>query len=144
VSLSQATDRTLAERTPRFPAVLDPGFNDNFIIHLDQLQRFAGLQPGHLIRLNRVLRASGRLIPVYSGKLWLHHNQPGERDQFRDIDPFPLHLHSGIGICRNPDGYPRLPLLGARALRQHKLHLTIDYEKCRLSLRTPRRFWFFG
>ena len=106
--------------------------------------KLAGLQARHLVRSNRMLRASGRFIPVFLAKIWLHCNPPGERDKFADVTPFPLPLHQGIGVCADPDGYPRLPLLGARALRQHRLYLTIDYEKCRVSMRTPRRFWWFG
>ena len=130
--------------TPRFPVVLDPAFTDSFLIHQEQLEQFAGLQRAHLRRLSRTLRSSGRLIPVYLADVWLHRNVPGERDRFPDVAPFRLALHFGIGICTDPDLYPRLPLLGARAFRQNELLVTIDYKKCRVSIRTPRRFWFFG
>src|SRR5262245_22290497 len=88
VSLTQATVREFTQPTPRSPAVLDPGFNDNFLIHYDQLQRFAGLQPRHLVRFNRMLRAHGRSIPLYFAKLWLHRNQPSEGDKFAAAAPF--------------------------------------------------------
>lgn len=143
VSLSPESFRTIDQGIPRFPAVLDPGFTDTFLIHAEHLRRFAGLQSRHLVPLNRTMRAPGRQIPLHAANLWMHRNKVGERDRFRG-DPFLLDLHGGIGICGDPDVYPRLPLLGARALRQYELHLTIDYQKCRVSMRTPRRFWFFG
>jgi hypothetical protein len=144
VSLGPKGVHDLAPSTPRFPAVLDPAFTDNLIIHRDQLRQFAGFIPQHLRPLNSFLRPPGRQIPLHAANLWIHPNQPGERDVFSGASPFRLELHRGIGIWGGEDGYPRLPLLGARALRQAELQLWIDYRKCRVSLRTPRRFWLFG
>lgn len=124
--------------------VFDTGFTDSFLIHEHQLRRFAGLRTEHLRSLDHQLRAAGRQIPLYAANLWIHPNRPGERDQFATATPFLLEVHRGIGITNAPDQYPRLPLLGSRALRQGELQVYLDYQKCRVSVRTPRRFWIFG
>jgi hypothetical protein len=144
VSLGPGGARRLDLRAPRFPAVLDTGFTDSFLIHQQQLRDFAGLQAERLPRLNEDLRAHGRQIPLHDANLWIHPNKPGERDHFAGSAPFLLELHRGIGICRDADLYPRMPLLGARALRQAQLHVSLDYCQCQVSMRTPRRFWLFG
>jgi hypothetical protein len=144
VSVGRAGEQSLAPGTPRFPVVLDPAFTDNFLIHEQQLREFTGLEPAHLTRFSEDLRAHGRRIPLHGASLWLHRNEADERDRFADAPPFRLELHRGIGICRDADLYPRLALLGARALRQARARLIIDYARCRASLRTPSRFWFFN
>ncbi len=54
----------------------------------------------------------------------------------RDREPFPLKLEEGIAIYPDEIG-PRLPALGLRALTQNQLHVAIDPEQMRVSLRTP-------
>src|SRR5439155_22186021 len=107
------------------------------------LRQFAGLQPEHLPRRSVNLHTRDRIIPVHIGNAWLHANQPGQRDAFAKASPFLLELHRGVGIISGPEGYPRLPLLGARALRGAKLQVHIDYSRCRVSIRTPRWYWPF-
>jgi hypothetical protein len=144
VSLSPIGTQDLDPRTPRFPAILDTAFTDNFLIHGQQLREWTGWHQQHLRRFGDNLRAHGRQIPIYAANLWIHANIPGARDQFAGKAPFLLELHRGIGISEDADRYPRLPLLGARALRRGQLQLAIDYGRCQVSLQTPRRFWFFG
>ncbi len=144
VSLSRAGEPSLDPRSPRFPVVLDPAFTDNFLIHEQQLREFVGLQPIHLTRVPDELRAHGRRIPLHDANLWLHRNLPGERDALANEPSFLLALHRGIGITSGADQYPRLPLLGARALRGAQARLVVDYGRCRASLRTPSRFWLLN
>jgi hypothetical protein len=131
-------------RVPRIPAVLDTGFTDGFLIHQDQLLRFAGLLPVHLSRLGGFMHAHERTIPRRAAKLWLHRNLPGRRDEFAASAPLTIELPRGIGVCEEPDLFPRLPLLGSRALRTAKLRICIGYHRSHVTARTPRRFWFFG
>jgi hypothetical protein len=144
VSLGPRGVRRLDPLTPRFPAVLDTAFTDSFLIHQQQLHDFAGLHAVHFTTFNQFLRTHNRQIPLHVANVWIHRNKPGERDSFAGSPPFLLELHRGIGICRDPDLYPRLPLLGARALRQAHLQVFLDYRRCHVFLRTPRRFWLFG
>jgi hypothetical protein len=144
VSLGPKALRDLDPRTPRFPAVLDPAFTDGFLIHMQHLRQFAGLQPEHLRPHGESLRTPDRLIPLHAANVWLHRNAPGRRDEFVAAAPFLLELPRGIGITSGTDSYPRLPLLGARALRAARLNVSIDYLRCQISVRTLRRFWLFG
>ncbi len=144
LSVGPAGVLALDPQTPRFPAVLDTAFTDNFLIHRDQLRDWAGYQPDHFRRFNANLQTHGRQIPLHAANLWIHPNVAGQRDQFTAVSPFLVELHRGIGICTDSDLYPRLPLLGARALRQAQLQRFIDYRQCQVSLRTRRRFWLFG
>ena len=114
VSIGPMGLRDLAPQTPRFPAVLDTAFTDNFLIHGQQLRQWAGWQQEHLRRFGADRRAHGRQIPLYAANLWIHANIPGQRDQLADKAPLLVELHRGIGVSEDPDGYPRLPLLGAR------------------------------
>jgi hypothetical protein len=69
--------------------------------------------------------------------VWIHRNQPGKRD-LRAGDPFLLALDEGIAIYPN-DGsnYPRLPLLGLRAIIKNNLRLVIDGKGKFVSLNSP-------
>ena len=128
----------------RFPALLDPAFTGSFLIHEQHLRSFAGYELKHLRQVNVNMRTADRIIPMYAANAWLHPNRPGQRDTFLNAAPFLLELHHGIGVNSGADLYPRLPLLGARALRGAGLRLAIDYDRCRVNLRTRPRFWPFG
>ena len=144
VSLAHQGLSALEPQTPRLPAVLDPAYTDGFLIHEEHLRQFAGLRPGHLTALGASMRSRDRTIPLYAANVWVHANQPGQRDQFSSAAPFLLELHRGIGITTGTDLYPRLPLLGARAFRAAGLHIGIDYRNCQVSVRTRRPFWLFA
>jgi hypothetical protein len=144
VSLGRFGQPAFDPRTPRFAAILDTGFTDNFLIHEQHLRQFAGLEAEQLTRYREDLRAHGRRIPILMANIWLHRNRSGERDRFASTEPFLLELDRGIGVCGDPDLFPRLPLLGARALRRAQARLLIDYGKCRVSLQTPSRLWFLN
>jgi hypothetical protein len=144
VSLGHKGLRDLHPQTLRFPAILDPGFTDAFLIHQQHLRHFAGFQLDHFRQTGESLRTHEQAIPLFLANVWLHRNAPGQRDQLRGGLPFLLELHRGIGITSSATLYPRLPLVGARAFRAARLQVSIDYSRCRLSVWTPLRFWFFG
>jgi hypothetical protein len=144
VSLGPHGLQDLHPLAPRIPAVLDPAFTGTFLIHEQQLRQLAGSQPEHLRELNSSFLTHERRIPIHGGNVWLHRNQPGQRDKFLNAAPVLLELHRGLGITTGADVYPRLPLLGARALRGANLQVHIDYSRCRVNVRTPRWYWPFG
>jgi hypothetical protein len=80
-----------------------------------------------------------RRVPLFAGKLWLHPNRPGNREIMRPAKAHSLTLAEGIAVYPGAT-YPRLPLLGLRALVQNRLKLTIDED--RVFLRTRRKWWF--
>ena len=143
VSLSPKGLKELDRRSPRFPAILDNAFTDGFLIHEEQLRRFAGLDPRYLPR-RRDMHPHGRTVPLHAANVWLHPSKPGRRDEFSGSSPLLLELPRGAGVCSDPDGYPRLPLLGSWALRQAGLLVCTDYARLHVNARTPRRFWPFG
>jgi len=89
------------------------------------------------------MRTHDRVIPLHGASVWLHANVPGRRDEFSRARPFLLEITEALHYL-GADLYPRLPLLGARAMRAAKLRVSIDYSKCRVTVNTERRFWFFG
>jgi hypothetical protein len=130
-------------RRPWFPAILDPGFSHSFSIQHEHLIRWAGLDPRWLER-GKEVRINKEVVPLYAADVWLHPNVPGKRDRAVGGEPFRLALDTGIAVYPPTlSSAPRLPLLGLRALRLGRLHLTVDCDRCLVTLRTARRFWFF-
>jgi hypothetical protein len=78
VSLASEEQPALRSRTPRFPAVLDTGFNSTFALREEHLNRWAGLHKEQLVRVDE-MTIHGHRVPVYAARLWLHANVPGER-----------------------------------------------------------------
>lgn len=127
----------------RFPAVLDIGHSHNFSIRDHHLRAWAGVATESLSVL-RQARVNRVTVPLYGADVWIHPNDPDDRDRATAARPYRLDLSGGIAVYP-PDtlGEPRLPLLGLRALVLNDLHLTIDGRRRRVALRTTRRFWPF-
>ncbi|MCY2987754.1 MAG: hypothetical protein NTY19_07810 [Planctomycetota bacterium] len=131
-------------QTPRFPAILDTGHTHNFSIQEQHLVRWAGMRPS-LLQVLGQLREQDRRVPLYGANVWLHSNRPGERDSFNDEPPFRLELPRGVAIYPDTSAnFPRLPLLGLRAIAENGLRLIIDGRNRRVSLRTTRSWWPFA
>ena len=119
---------------PCLPAVLDTGSNHNFSISHTHLVSWAGIQPTFLQHL-RTISERGNRVPLYSARLWLHPNIPGQR-RIAGVRPIQLKIVEGIAI--HPDATaPRLPVLGLRALTRNDLCMTLDSERRVVHLRTP-------
>ena len=99
-------------RIPKIPAILDIGNTHNFALTRAHLVRWAGIHPDSLPTLNRV-RESGRKGVLHSAGLWLH----------TDGDPFNVKVDEGIAVL--DDDWPRLPILGLRALTKNNLQTCI-------------------
>jgi len=145
VSISEAGVEQLHPKAPRFPAVLDIGCNHSFVIRERHLVEWAGIHPGYLRRL-RPTRIYGSASPQMAANVWLHPNRSGHRDDFSAQPPFLVESEPGIAVVPEAVGHgnPRLPLLGLRALRWNRLHVTIDGNRQRVTIRTRRKLWIFG
>jgi len=134
VSLGVMTSAEWNPAMPRFPAILDTGHAHYFAIQHQHLVRWTGLRPEQLGTLGQI-RHSGKSFRLQPAKLWLHCNEP----QMASLSSHPQQLLLPRGIAVYPDGenYPRLPLLGLRAITSNELHLTIDGERRWVNLRTP-------
>ena len=128
---------------PRLPAILDTGHNHDFSIQRRHLLRWAGLSPERLASVGAI-RDRGKRIPLLAADLWLHRNRPDSREPAEDHEPYRLNLPQGIAVYPDADDFPRLPLLGLRALVQNELRRTIDGRGRCVGLRTPRRWWPWG
>ncbi len=137
VSLSPSLRPEIVAPSRRFPAILDIGSTFTFSIRESQLQQWAGIEPTRLRRQGST-RHRGRLLPIYAAAVWVHRNDPGQRDAFLNKPPFRLELDSGIAVYPNdfPDA-PRLPLLGLRALEENRLQLRVDAGRRLVALRSP-------
>jgi hypothetical protein len=143
VSLTPPKWTELPPQAPRFPAILDIGHSHNFSIREDHLRRWARIELPALRSL-RSARVNRVRVPLVAANVWIHRNQPGQRDRFTDAPPFRLELPRGIAVYPPATpGEPRLPLLGLRALAVNNLVLTIDGQNRRADLRPARRFWLF-
>jgi hypothetical protein len=113
-----------------------PCRGNNFSIREHQLKRWGGIHPESLPYLGK-LRETERTPSLRSASIWIHRNRAGSRE-LSDREPFLLHLPEGIAIYPS-DGsnYPRLPLLGLRAIINNKLKLVIDGNWKHASLRSP-------
>jgi hypothetical protein len=129
---------------PRFPAILDTGHTHYFSIQEQHLINWAGIRP-QLLHVLGSLREGGRRVPLRAAHLWIHPNRRGKRDEFTNEPPVRLEFARGIAVYPD-DGsnFPRLPLLGLRALAENALHLTIDGRKRSVSLRTAGAWWPFS
>jgi hypothetical protein len=136
VSLSVRKALDWQPDTACFPAILDTAHTHYFSIQEQHLVRWAGLQPGSL-RLLGHLRQAGRRLPLRAANLWLHSNVPGERDRLRGKPPQLLEIGRGIAVYPDEARFPRLPLIGMRTVRDNRLHIAIDGERQRVTLRTP-------
>ena len=122
---------------PFFPAILDTANNFTFSIREVSLRQWAGLDPRSLDPLDSVRRLV-QAVPTHAARLWLCRNVPGKRDASPGQPPLRLDLQPGIAVYPNTMLHaPRLPLLGLRALAENRLHLCVDGERRRVSLRTP-------
>jgi hypothetical protein len=136
VQISASDALTWNAGAARIPTLLDTGLNHNFSIQEIRLKRWAGIHPLALPAMG-VMRESDRTSSLRFANVWIHRNQPGKRD-LRAGDPFLLALDEGIAIYPN-DGsnYPRLPLLGLRAIIKNNLRLVIDGKRKFVSLNSP-------
>jgi hypothetical protein len=128
--------------TPRFPAILDPGNNHNFSIQEAHLQRWAQLTPADLTPLALIMERR-RSVRCYAANVWLHSNVPETRDVQAGAEPARLVLPDGIPVFPPPGAdelpFPRLPLLGLRALTDNKLDTHIQGSKRLVSVGTAGR-----
>ena len=136
VNLTAREVLELPPDAPRFPAILDTAHNHNFSIQSRHLTHWARVQPASLPRL-RWIREGGRLAPVHAGHVWIHPNVPGKRDEFSGAPAFRLRLDQGLAVHPDDLVFPRLPLLGLRALVRNKPHFAMDPERCLVDLHTP-------
>jgi hypothetical protein len=137
VSITQtAIDReNFPSSTNAFPALLDTGCSLEFLIPEEQLI-FCNQTQRSVFPYIRDRAVNSIPVPFHEADIWIHCNQPGQRDLFLpDQKPFPLRVKSGVGIYRpNSPASKQPPLLGLQALNHAKTRLLVDSENRVISL----------
>lgn len=143
VSLTSVNVLEFDPRLPRIPVLIDTANTHNFCLQERHLVHWAGLRTENLPVLGAVREREVR-AQLYAARVWIHPNLPGRRDRFSGQPPHSLVLPDGIAVYPSEAGRPRLPLLGLRAIIRNNLHFAVDGARQTASLRTQRKWWFFG
>jgi hypothetical protein len=125
-----------------FPVILDTGHNHSFSIHERHLIDWAGLRPDNLGVLGPI-RDRGQRVMLRPANIWVHPNEPYHRDRLADRPPHLVTAPRGIAVYPGAE-FPRLPILGLRAVAENELVLKVDGPRRLATLRTPVRWWLFG
>lgn len=141
VSVTGLDSSNLPVDAPRFPAVLDTGFNDSFLISALQLIRWgpSGIHTD-IFRNGLALSYAGARLELYDATVWIHPNIPGRIEPDLGERPFQLSLPNGIAVA--PAGTPaerELPLIGLMAIRFSDLRVEIDGTRECVSVSAPDR-----
>jgi hypothetical protein len=123
------------------PVILDTGHTHTFSIRERHLIDWAGIRPEAMALLGHI-RDREQRIPLRAANIWVHSNERGSRDRLAEKPPHSLAAPKGIAVY--PGEFPRLPLLGLRALADNRLILNVDGPNREATLRTPLRWWPFG
>ena len=123
-----------------FPAILDTGHNHSFSIHERHLLDWAGLRPEDLGVL-RPIRDRGQRVMLRPANIWVHANVPHHRDRLADRPPCLVAASQGVAVYPGAE-FPRLPILGLRAIAENELVLKVDGPRREATLRTVVRWWW--
>src|SRR5436309_3224171 len=116
--------------------ILDTGHTHSLSLHERHLTEWAGLRPESLAVFAAV-RERGQRLSLRAANIWVHPNEPGER-RVSDRPPQFVEAVRGIAVYPGHD-FPRLPILGLRAITENKLVLAIDGRRREATLRTRRQ-----
>ena len=142
VSLTLLRVRSANPTATPFPAILDTGCTHSLAIQERHLIAWAGLRPDALSPLGAA-RDRGQRVQLREANIWVHPNVRGRRDELTDRPPQLVEAERGVAVYPAGD-FPRLPILGLRAITENALTLNIDGAKRTATLRTSLRWWPFG
>ena len=110
----------------RFPAILDPGFNESFLASPQHLRDWCHVNEVELPEADSVVvRVYEKAVTPRDANLWLYRNVPFSHDEVLGDAPFQIEIDAGILV--SPEAKkPRLPLLGLRAIESSKMRVVID------------------
>lgn len=104
---------------------------------------WAGLRTDALNEVGAA-REQGRRVVLRAADLWVHCNRRGYRDQLAGGSPHPVSAPLGIAVYPRGVEFPRLPILGLRALTDNDLVLHMNGRRREATLRTAYRWWPFA
>jgi hypothetical protein len=126
-----------------FPVILDTGHSHTFSISGRHLIEWAGFQPDSL-SISGAVRERGQRVPLRAANISVHPNTPGERDRLIDRLPHLIAAPLAIAVYPRASDFPRLPILGLRAIAENRLVLKVNGMRRETTLRASRRWWPFG
>ena len=86
-------------------------------------------------------RDRARRLELRTAIIWVYRNHSGSRDRVADRPPIPLGASQGIAVYPAGVEFPRLPILGLRAIADNDLILMVNGLRREATLRTARRWW---
>jgi hypothetical protein len=122
-----------------FPVILDTGFSHSFSIREHHLVNWAGIQPEELALLGTI-RDRNQKVLLRAANIWVHPNVSCSRDKL--IEQVPHSLDGLGGIAIYPREFPRLPILGLRAIAENKLSLEIDGARREATVQRAIKWWW--
>lgn len=149
VSVTPPTFIALPSQWPRFPAVVDSGFNSTFLISEHQLSTWAGIDlqrlPSPPTDRVGIPTVRGRRVRMFDAVVWMHPNQAGATEIAGHGEPLALYAAPGIMVSPPTRSLARLPLIGIKLLEDNRLQLTFDPHRTdaegtcelRMSIRAP-------
>jgi hypothetical protein len=118
-----------------FPAIIDSGNNDSFLIPGSLFRGWTGLTLDAMHPL-RTIEVNGLTLGCYGFNLQLFRLSRGN-----PTDHVVRHLETDRGITIIPDGldhrFPRMPVVGVRCLRLNRLTFSINGNRGTFSLWSP-------
>ena len=128
--------------TSPFLAILDTGHNHSFSLSERHLTDRAGLRLDRM-ETRAAIRERNQRIALRLATIWVHPNANGKREPLAEGLPLPLKAKVGIAVYPSGD-FPRLPILGLRAIAENDLMLKVDGARREATLRTGGRWWPFS
>lgn len=143
LTITPRLDRPPNPAAVRFPAILDTGHTHTLALQERHLVNWAGLWPDAL-PVSGAVRDRGRRVILRAATIWIYANQPESRDRLADRPPFRLRVSEGVAVYPSGVEFPRLPVLGLRAIVENALILKVVGLRREATLRTARRWWPFA
>lgn len=122
-----------------FPSYSDTGHTHSFSIQERHLIEWADFDPDRLSFVGSA-RERGQRILLREANIWVHPNVRGVRDELVDRPPHLVEARRGIAVYP-PGDFPRLPILGLRAIAENNLILKVNGRTREATLRTSIWRW---
>jgi hypothetical protein len=114
---------------PRFPALIDTGFNQALLIQDSHLWLWGGVKPADLqVHPGENARYGDQVWPFRIADIWLHPSGSNDANPVPVAAPYCLETHPGILVVPANERRQRLPILGMRALAWNRIRLQLDFD----------------
>jgi hypothetical protein len=129
ISITVSEEQSFPRGVWTVPAVIDTGFNGGLAINELTLGKWAGVKKEYLTVAPRQKLDDGREFDPCYGNVWLHKSAYKSPSSKHYESPLLLEKLGAIHVMVSKDDepcWPRLPVLGLRALLNQNLQLRMD------------------